>query len=221
MMSMFLSAVSTSQLIFAALNAIPEDSSNHILRYIGQHFRRIKNNYQTTRGSQRGTTASATGAALLGTGMALAGACPGTVFAQAGSGVPGAELVLAGGLLGVGLFTALERKVLPEFFNRSKAAECKLEKALEGSKAAQGPKPWYTDYSKLALATGLALGAVSIAFNKLAPNSTRYSAVEIKSVWDALKAPSWNPVVAGTIIGTLQVVSLRGAVVVKSARVNI
>lgn len=69
MMSMFLGAVSTSQLLFALLSAIPEDASSHTARYLGQHFRRVKDSYQKARGSQRGTTASAVGAAMLGTGM--------------------------------------------------------------------------------------------------------------------------------------------------------
>jgi hypothetical protein len=191
-------------MIFAGLNAIPEDTSNEILKYLGDHFRRIKNSYQTTRGSQRGTTASAAGAAMLGAGMTLAGACPGTVFAAAGSGVPGSELVLAGGLMGVGLFTALERNVLPALFAQHKVSDNRLEVALSDPKKSDAPKAWYANYSNLALVSSLTLYSMAVAFNRYFPNSSRYPAAPISSLMDALKAPSWNPVVSGTIVGTLQ-----------------
>lgn len=43
--------------------------------------------------------ANVAGGALLGAGMALAGACPGTVLAQVGTGVPSGRHALAGGVL--------------------------------------------------------------------------------------------------------------------------
>jgi hypothetical protein len=205
MMSFFLSAVGTSQFIFATLNSIPEDAENPVLQYLGNHFRRVKASYQTGRGSQRGTVASAAGAAMLGAGMTLSGSCPGTIFAAAGSGVPGTELVIAGGLLGVGLFTAMERKILPALFAQKKVANNSLEKALDNEKKdAAGPKPWYTSYSKLAFLSSVVMYSASIAFNRYFPNSHRHAAFPINSLTDALRAPSWSPIVAGTLAGLTQ-----------------
>lgn len=136
--------------------------------------------------------------------QALAGACPGTVFAAAGSGVAGTEYVLAGGIAGVSIFTALERTLLPKLFDRSKIAEPRLEKNLsQGNDAA---KPWYGSFSKLALVSSLALGAAAVAFNKYFPNSSRYASPgEIRTLMDALKAPYWNPILSGMVVGSLQV----------------
>lgn len=202
MMSMFLGAVATSQLIFSAFNSIPENSSSPVLRYLGTHFRRVKSAYQTARNSQRGTVSSAAGAAMLGAGMTLAGACPGTIFVAVGNGVVGSEAVIAGGLLGVSVFTALERKVLSDLFQRSKVAEPRLEKVLADEKSGA----WYANYSKLALVSSLAMGAAAVAFNKFAPNTRPYDLSGISSLVSALKAPAWNPVIAGMVMGSLQIV---------------
>lgn len=47
------------------------------------------------------------GGLLIGIGMTLTGSCPGTVFAQLGSGIPSAPLVLSGGTIGGIIYTAL------------------------------------------------------------------------------------------------------------------
>ncbi|KAI9029481.1 hypothetical protein DFJ74DRAFT_754883 [Hyaloraphidium curvatum] len=204
MMSMFLSAVSTSQLLFGLLNAVPEESKWQVLRFLGRHFRKVKDSYQTQRGSQRGSTSTAAGAAILGAGMSLAGACPGTVFAAAGSGVPGTGAVLAGGLLGVSLFTAAERTVLPPLFASRKTVENRVEKALQAPPPAEGPAPWYTDFTKLALVSSAALGTAAVALNVYGPNSHRYEDAAITGLLGPLKAQSWNPLAAGMFIGSLQ-----------------
>lgn len=53
------------------------------------------------------------GGALLGVGISLAGACPGTVWAQAGAGYRDAWFTLAGGTLGAIAFTYLEPALNP------------------------------------------------------------------------------------------------------------
>lgn len=53
------------------------------------------------------------GGLLLGSGIALAGACPGTVFAQIGAGYRDARLTLVGGLLGALAFTYLQPALAP------------------------------------------------------------------------------------------------------------
>jgi uncharacterized membrane protein YedE/YeeE len=51
------------------------------------------------------------GGLLIGAGMTLTGSCPGTVFAQVGSGVRTGPLVLAGGILGGIFYTAVSRNL--------------------------------------------------------------------------------------------------------------
>jgi hypothetical protein len=46
----------------------------------------------------RGYGANVLGGLIMGSGINLAGACPGTMLAQIGAGVPGAVFTLAGGL---------------------------------------------------------------------------------------------------------------------------
>jgi hypothetical protein len=53
------------------------------------------------------------GGLLLGVGIALAGACPGTVFAQIGAGYKDAWFTLAGGVLGALAFTYAEPSLRP------------------------------------------------------------------------------------------------------------
>ena len=53
------------------------------------------------------------GGLLLGAGITLAGACPGTVFAQIGAGYKDAWLILLGGLAGALTFSYLEPTLNP------------------------------------------------------------------------------------------------------------
>ena len=53
------------------------------------------------------------GGLLLGAGLAIAGACPGTVFAQIGAGYRDARLTLAGGVLGAYAFILTEPALRP------------------------------------------------------------------------------------------------------------
>lgn len=51
------------------------------------------------------------GGAMIGIGMALTGACPGTVFVQAGAGLPSGIYVLGGGILGGLLFVSTQPSI--------------------------------------------------------------------------------------------------------------
>jgi uncharacterized membrane protein YedE/YeeE len=51
------------------------------------------------------------GGAMIGIGMALTGACPGTVFVQAGAGLPSGIFVLGGGILGGLLFVSTQPSI--------------------------------------------------------------------------------------------------------------
>lgn len=92
MLKVFLSAVITGLVVLAALH------------YAGL----IKLHPKATL-----LAADVVGGLLLGAGIALAGACPGTVFAQLGAGYRDARLTLAGGLLGALVFTYFEPVLAP------------------------------------------------------------------------------------------------------------
>ncbi|KAG9522742.1 hypothetical protein KCU93_g7009, partial [Aureobasidium melanogenum] len=51
------------------------------------------------------------GGSMIGVGMALTGACPGTVFVQAGAGLPSGMYVLGGGILGGLLFVSTQPSI--------------------------------------------------------------------------------------------------------------
>lgn len=61
---------------------------------------------------RRGPVAAALGGMALGAGMALAGACPGTVLVQVGTGVRGSALTAVGALCGALAYALLEPGVL-------------------------------------------------------------------------------------------------------------
>ncbi|KAH0385578.1 hypothetical protein KCU92_g3329, partial [Aureobasidium melanogenum] len=52
------------------------------------------------------------GGSMIGVGMALTGACPGTVFVQAGAGLPSGMYVLGGGILGGLLFVSTQPSIV-------------------------------------------------------------------------------------------------------------
>jgi len=60
----------------------------------------------------RGTVAALLGGIILGAGMALAGACPGTVLVQVGSGVRWSFMTVGGAFAGALLFAILEPSIL-------------------------------------------------------------------------------------------------------------
>src|SRR5689334_11471361 len=92
MLKVFLSAVATGLVVLATLNG---------LGWTGLHPKATF------------YAADLLGGLLLGVGIALAGACPGTVFAQLGAGYRDAWFTLAGGLVGALAFTYAEPALHP------------------------------------------------------------------------------------------------------------
>eukprot|EP00761_Pharyngomonas_kirbyi_P001725 gb/GECH01001729.1/.p1 GENE.gb/GECH01001729.1/~~gb/GECH01001729.1/.p1 ORF type:complete len:439 (+),score=99.77 gb/GECH01001729.1/:1-1317(+) len=88
MLKVFLTAVTTGLIFFGVMTLIST---------------KLKETLQVAReswlGCGKGIPATALGTFLLGMGMTIAGACPGTVFAQIGSGVTWSGLTVLGGLL--------------------------------------------------------------------------------------------------------------------------
>lgn len=100
MMKMFLAAVSTSSLVFSAVQ-----------------FTSLRDRFLAVR-SKRGKPEDHWGGIFLGgsiagVGMAIGGACPGMVLAQLGAGVPNAIYTYAGGLVGAILYGLTDQFVKP------------------------------------------------------------------------------------------------------------
>lgn len=96
----------------------------------------------------------------MGIGMTLTGSCPGTVFAQIGSGVPSGPLVLTGGLIGGIIYTAVSKNL-------------KTKKAKEAEPATPLTIPQKTGIDAnvvLLLYEGLCAGMVALATN-LSPHA--------------------------------------------------
>ncbi|KAJ3312088.1 hypothetical protein HDU93_005067, partial [Gonapodya sp. JEL0774] len=120
MATMFLAAVATSQVVFAVAELADVTLAD------GTKFRAVRKAYQKDRGA-RGMVAVAVGSAVLGSGFALAGACPGTVYAQLGAQVPGSHLVPLGGAVGIAAVTVLHPVLQRGFYKLCVAEKLGLE----------------------------------------------------------------------------------------------
>ncbi|KAH0409226.1 hypothetical protein KCU90_g21099, partial [Aureobasidium melanogenum] len=78
------------------------------------------------------------GGSMIGVGMALTGACPGTVFVQAGAGLPNGIYVLGGGILGGLLFVSTQPSIARL---RESRGSSKTKSELTISKSF-GVSPW-------------------------------------------------------------------------------
>jgi hypothetical protein len=136
----------------------------------------------------KGIIPVAVGALILGVGFALAGACPGTVLAQLGAGVPTAPVVMLGGLTAVLAYAHLERN---RSFKSWLFSGAPSHPTLDGQLK--------MDYATLALGLAMAMIFMVLFFSALFPPSVSFFAhVSLSSV-------AWHPAVAGLLIGTLQI----------------
>lgn len=106
MLKMFLAASATSMAVFAVLDLVP--ATKPAMSKCFSAFDCSKN---------RSIESVLGGTFVLGVGMTLAGACPGMVLAQVGSGVPNSLITMFGGLAGAAVyglfdleFTAMDKK---------------------------------------------------------------------------------------------------------------
>ncbi len=138
------------------------------------------------------------GGALLGGGMALTGACPGTVLAQIGTGVPGAVVVILGGIAGTMAFAATEALWAPLRRNH------KIGKPMVSVNQWMG-----TSFAASAVPLAAVILAAAAGLDYLVP----WGAEHPRPVTLPLAGPSasflsswaWHPVAAGMVIGLLQV----------------
>ncbi|KAJ3331824.1 hypothetical protein HDU93_009499, partial [Gonapodya sp. JEL0774] len=193
MATMFLAAVATSQVVFAVAELADVTLAD------GTKFRAVRKAYQKDRGA-RGVVAVAVGSAVLGSGFALAGACPGTVYAQLGAQVPGSYLVLLGGAVGIAAVTVLDPVLQRGFYKLCVAEKLGLEHHLS------------TPYPTLAITSAVVMSLVVVFLEKYAPTSHGYGSAVVPlvsvSVWESLIAKAWTGWAAGALIGLLQVPSM-------------
>ncbi|THZ31010.1 hypothetical protein D6C90_08732 [Aureobasidium pullulans] len=120
------------------------------------------------------------GGAMIGLGMALTGACPGTVFVQAGAGLPSGIFVLGGGILGGLLFVSAQPSIAKLRQGRSNSkstAELTIPKSM-------GVSPWLV----LAMWEILCFGMLQLLSGFEGPG----------------KQGLVSPVIGGLLIGTAQ-----------------
>mmetsp|Transcript_5732 Transcript_5732/g.16262 ORF Transcript_5732/g.16262 Transcript_5732/m.16262 type:complete len:373 (-) Transcript_5732:60-1178(-) len=179
MLKMFLSAVSTS-IVAGCLQYWAGGS--------------VRRNFEERRkGGGNNLVLVAGGASLLGVGMAVAGACPGTLYAQMGSGTGVASLqVAAGALFGAVVYGFLDQRVVGTFPTRSKDATT-ADGALGVS------------YPAVALPLAATLAATVAVLEHYFPWSSTASVGQLFASPTALAtAPAWPPYLAGALIGALQ-----------------
>jgi len=118
MLKMFLGAAGFSALVFAILSKVAPQRFE-IAR--GMSADCVRN---------KGLMAEVVGPMILGCGMALAGACPGMVLIQCGSGVPSGPITLAGGFVAAALFGLVQPYLVPAMcvlnFQKAKAEDVKV-----------------------------------------------------------------------------------------------
>jgi len=100
MLKMFLAAMGTGALCLAVLS-----------RTSRKQFDACRTAWESVARTRGWLTGTVTGTFVLGMGMAIAGACPGMVLSQVGSGVPNSGLTVAGGLLGALTYGLLQHRI--------------------------------------------------------------------------------------------------------------
>lgn len=127
------------------------------------------------------------GGCLIGVGMALTGACPGTVFVQAGAGIPSGVFVLVGGILGGLTFVASQPSI-------AKFRDTRTKDSQQAKGALTIPKT-----------LGVSAWIVVAVWEVLC-----FALLNMLTALDATKPAQRlvSPVVGGLLIGTAQAASI-------------
>lgn len=134
-----------------------------------------------------GVPAAAMGGALIGAGMMISGACPGTVWAQLGSGEWTALITMGGGIVGVYLFALLHP------YLESLMAFGKLGKDKFKIYHMLNTTPYLTGGVFIAACAGLVLALLLTVYEPIADTGK------------GADARYWNPVLGGLFIGATQI----------------
>eukprot|EP00039_Didymoeca_costata_P008672 m.114850 g.114850 ORF g.114850 m.114850 type:complete len:369 (-) comp14181_c0_seq3:192-1298(-) len=169
----------------------------------GIHTRCTKGGLALGFGLMGGYGANIVGGALLGMGMTLTGSCPGTVWAQLGSGQTEALFVLLGGILGVIAFGYMDgylQQRTKKFHERKAPVGVDIEAGVS--------------YTGAGLGFMAAMSAVVLTVNRFQPwelASKQWLSPEASlsgtfpSVDLSLSQSAWDPLWAGVLVGLLQI----------------
>jgi len=179
MMKMFLGAAATGIVAIAAVALFVPGGRGKVVSARAWAF-----------SGYRGTVAAMLGGMILGAGMSLAGACPGTVLIQVGSGVRYSLFTVAGAFTGALAFAILEPGVLRD---------------LGILRAGMLSKPTWDSLTGLPYAVIAAFmaavfgGAVYYIETYISPSSFFKGGVSL-----SLTANEWPAWISGIIVGCLQ-----------------
>mmetsp|Transcript_46541 Transcript_46541/g.149396 ORF Transcript_46541/g.149396 Transcript_46541/m.149396 type:complete len:364 (-) Transcript_46541:1486-2577(-) len=137
------------------------------------------------------------GGMLLGAGIHMSGSCPGSVWVQIGARLPGAGLVVAGGVAGAAAFSYFEawmRKKSSKF--GKKAAPLAIDEQLG------------VPYGAMAAAFAVAMAGCVVAIDALRPWGSELAKIVAPgttvSTYPSLSAGAWDPATAGVVVGLMQ-----------------
>ncbi|KAL6073280.1 putative Membrane protein [Balamuthia mandrillaris] len=177
MLKMFLSAVASGTLVVAAM------------KYMGL--------YRSVEIDRVEVVAQLLGAPLLGAGMYVAGACPGTVFAQLGGGVQSAPYILAGGFSASALYALLYPWLLrTPIFTKGVFETLTLPELT-------GIPHWILALSMSGMVAGLLYGV-----EQFYPTPKAKPEGAARSISTLHRITTWSPYLSGLIVGLLEIPSI-------------
>lgn len=229
MLKMFLAAMATSTIAVAALSE---------MRLITRKPRHPISLFDANTPKSEGILSALKrysgnflGGGLLGIGMTLAGACPGTVFVQLGTGIPAASYILMGGLGGALLYsiydscyplqTCTAPSTSPAVAPQGAAPSSQQIHHHQHGKPSDIPtidRLLGISHLSTALFLSLGVGALIYGVENLVPWKIDLSRQLpgifggfngfSNTVRSLLAAPAWSPIWSGVLVGLLQVPSL-------------
>ena len=206
MLKTFLTAAATSTLVFAILHLLGKNK-NLLLR----EERHVETN-------KIGIAGLVIGGVLLGAGMNLAGACPGTLPVQVGSGFfPNGLYTILGAMIGAMIFITLKPSIqkIQQYGDFAKGGDSNIKESESDDDAAlnydqeivEENKHRYTIYQWtgynhiiVRLAFSALFFSAAIVTEILSPGIGNISPSVKKEILDGL----WSPFICGPMIGILQ-----------------
>lgn len=184
MMLVFLSATATSSIL---MNAMYELDATKDLAMQSGGKKHLKS-------GAMGLASVSSGAFLLGCGMSIAGACPGTSYAQLGGGAYGTLATIAGGILGAYVFGWSYDSLMLPFMQMWSIQNRSLPDML-------GMPRWVLAGAFSALLWGVIGIILAFGYEPLEQRSTEPTVFLMEH---------WHPVVAGVLIGSVQLPLILG-----------
>ena len=184
MMKMFLAGTSVSMIGIAFLTATK--LQNRVATKLALGF-----------GLLRGFGANIVGGLIMGAGIFVSGACPGTLMAQVGSGVPKSLWTLAGAFTGAGLFVLVHSVTRKTDFHKKEPTE-KIDEFF-------GVSMW-----KMSVGFGIIVAIIVSLLEYSSPYSETLKIHQNNGDWNSPSwildpyAAAWSPITSGVLMGLLQ-----------------